>query len=974
MPELYDAANRLYIGQDDRDGRVRALRPADRNRPTTNQLPQAAAREFLTQHAAQLDIDPAWLTGEDLVAGGGLTDAATADAVELRYAGEKKQFDTTTVAFQQTWRGLEVWRNGITVTLRAEPSRVVSVSSNTWRHIEVEAPRAVVLRRAVAGERGVMSAAVGTTLTARAARAAAAKRSPEVSRREIDVVSDRLVVFRYEAHRRLTDVRPTDAAPGEGIDDDHLTDDHQHDGPAFPFALPPAPDLADGTFRVAREIVFRITTPPRGLVTWLAVVDAESGDLLYLRPFSADVSGLVFTRDPLTAGGAAGPASTAATLNPFRSSVTLQGLDTPAAGTDQALAGENIVVQDFEIFTVAPPTEPVGTNFDFGARTNDFAAVNAYHHSDRFFRLLADLGFPRSTYFDGTTFPLPVDHRGRYGSVDGIEINASCNGDGTGGIANVDFELADLGDTGNPIGLAADWRVVLHELGGHGILYDHVNSANFGFSHSAGDSFGAILSDPDTLAADRFLTFPWVAGVIGRRHDRAVGAGWAWGGSQDDAGYQSEQILCTSHFRIYRSIGGDSNSVDMRRFAARVACYLILRGVGTLTPSTNPSGADGWVTALLAADTGDWTSAGLAGGAYGKLIRWAFEKQGLFQAPGAPTPVTREGKPPAQDVYIDDGRHGEYQYQPVHWENQNVWNRRYADDGTLHEDPWLSRTNYAYCRVRNRGTATATNVVVRAYSTDPGAGLVWPDNWVPMATVQLSAPDIPAGGEVVVGPFSWTPTVADHECLLMIASSSGDPSNVDAFGPGESIAEWRLVPHDNNIGQRNVHPVPAAAGAAGIMGVLDGRAFTVHNPFDHRVKVVLDITLPPVLAERGWQVRAASAGGNAFGLAAGGERRVKLAVTAGDEVSAEAVKASDSRDVVVAVHADGILVGGMTYRLDPDRHAPMPQDGDDGHPREGRHDCTGPAERLLQCLDLPEDRVGKVSLRRVGIDIEMTDC
>ena len=58
--------------------------------------------------------------------------------------------------------------------------------------------------------------------------------------------------------------------------------------------------------------------------------------------------------------------------------------------------------------------------------------------------------------------------------------------------------------------------VVLHELGGHGVLYNHVHSANFGFSHSAGDSIAAILADPGTKAPDRFVTFPWVN--IGRRH------------------------------------------------------------------------------------------------------------------------------------------------------------------------------------------------------------------------------------------------------------------------------------------------------------------------------------------------------------------------------------------------------------------------------------------------------------------------
>lgn len=964
MAEEFDVGRRFYVGHDDDDARVTELRPAERNRPTASQLPQAAAVEFLTEHAESLDIDPGWFTGEALAgATGGVLDPLTNDGIELRYAGEKQQFDTSTVAFQQTWRGIEVWRSGVTVTVRSEPSRVAAVANNTWRQIDVDVPGPTVLKRAAVGRRGLISVAMGTELTARRAPTASSRRATEASQTQIEMVSDRLVVFRYESAQRLSNER--DVENGDHSDQGH--------GVAFPFTIPPPPDLPDGTFRLAREIIFRIVTPPRGLVTWLAIVDAETGDLLYLRPFTADVDGLVFTRDPMTAGGTAGPDTSTATLNGFRSTVTLPGLSAPASGAEQALSGDNIAVQDFELATAAPPTEPTGTNFDYASRTNDFAAVNAYYHNDRFFRFVADLGFPRANYFNGTTFPLPVDHRGRFGSTDGIEINASCSGNGTGGIANADYELAHLGDTDNPIGLANDWRIVLHELGGHGILYDHVNFANFGFAHSAGDSFAAVLSDPDSLAADRFATFPWIA-LISRRHDRAVGAGWAWGGSRDDQGYQSEEILCTSHFRIYRSLGGDSSNIDARRFAARVVCYLMLRGVGTLTPATNPANASGWVNALLAADAGDWTTAGLAGGAYGKVIRWAFEKQGLFQAAGAPTPVAKEGKPPAQDVYIDDGRHGEYQFQPVHWNNQNVWNRRYPDDGTLHEDPWLNRTNFAYCRVRNRGTQTATSVIVRAYHTDPGAGLTWPDDWVPMATTQLSVPDIPSGGEVVVGPFSWTPTVADHECLLMIASSSGDPSNVDAFGPGESIAEWRLVPHDNNIGQRNVHPVPAAAGAAGIFATLDGRSFTVRNPFDIRAKVVLDITLPPVLADKGWRVHASSAGGDGFGLAPGAARRVRLAVTRGAEVTAAEVKASASKDVVAAVYANGIPIGGMTYRLDPDRETPMPQDNGHGDDCGTKHDCAGPAERLLRCLDLPDDNVNRVTLRRVGIDIEMGDC
>jgi len=38
----------------------------------------------------------------------------------------------------------------------------------------------------------------------------------------------------------------------------------------------------------------------------------------------------------------------------------------------------------------------------------------------------------------------------------------------------------------------------------------------------------------------------------------------------------------------------------------------------------------------------------------------------------------------------------------------------------------------------------------------------------------------------------------------MIASAAGDASNVGNFTARESIPCWRLVPHDNNIAQRNV--------------------------------------------------------------------------------------------------------------------------------------------------------------------------
>ncbi|MDQ1485808.1 MAG: zinc metalloprotease ZmpB, partial [Actinomycetota bacterium] len=894
--------------------------------------------------------------------------------------------------------------------MKTSPFRVLSSQSTQHPDVRVDRPNPDVVKRAEALDAGQLTRGLGLSPV----------EGPEQPERYAVVIERRrLVVYRYEADRVQRDGPPSviflDRAgngrtpgarmPAEAPAADGLVGVDESSLPWLP--LPPVPDaIREGQHYVGVKVDFTLALAAWGELHWTAILDVDSLAVLYLRPHVDDVSGLVFDVDPVTTNGGPLPSANNAALNPIRVSESLVGLVAPSGGV-QSLTGDNITVVDDETPVVAPPTEPGSTNFDFDARTDNFSAVNAYVHCDRFFRLVASMGFPRSSYFGGTTFPTPADHRGHMGTTSGLEINAHCVGTtGGAGIARTTFALADTGDTANPIGIADDFRVVLHELGGHGVLYNHVSSANFGFSHSAGDSVAAILNDPGSQAPDRFLTFPWLP-IISRRHDRLPSGGWGWAGtiglnpfgSSDGGGYNNEQILSSTMFRLYRSLGGDSTDVNTQRFAARMTVYLILRAIGTLTPATNPANPAGFETALETADSGDWVSENITGGAYRKVIRWAFEKQGLFQPAGTATPNNNVGAAPAVDVYIDDGRAGEYQYQPVFWDNQNIWNRTAADGGTTHQDPITNQTNFAYVKIKNRGSQAATSVVVKAFHANPAAGLSYPNDWIPMTTSQLAVGNIAPNNaaEIVAGPFSWTPTHVGHECMFMIVSASGDGSNVGNIAAGDSIPEWRLVPHDNNIGQRNVAPVPGA-GTSGLTEEFNGLSFEVKNPLTAAAVMQIEPKLPSLLAERDWQLAFTNRGGPVFKLAAGESREVVMRLVKGSDFTAADVEGSADRTIQVAARADGILVGGMSYQLDPKLKRPQhgghgnqgepedehedhnPRPGEPGHVHDANCGCRtderidGMAETLLRQLTRRNQRVREVEIRKVLVEIELEDC
>ncbi|HEX2373696.1 MAG TPA: hypothetical protein VHO93_06915 [Actinomycetota bacterium] len=771
----------------DADGRVRTLRhPQDpfsaEAAGLTEPSPQELADEYVREVAPLYGIDVGQLAD--------LSREALAEpspqGTQLRRPEVKTVQNITVVSYPQTHLGLPVWQAALEVRLYGEPLRAVSSASTLDPDVEVEAPPSEAFGRFTGDDRQELAEALGLD---------------DDAAQRLVINGTRMLVYRYDPAQRLDPA--ITLQPGGQVQRGSL--------PILP--LPPVPEgIEPGRHYVVREVLFTLPLPDWGDLHWRALIEPETGGVLYLRAFVASATACVFVTDPITSGNAVDACSPAADLDPLRATVTLQGLDVPDAGGNQALAGEFVALADTDPLNIAPPTTTTPFSFCYSAVTDDFTAASAYHHYDFAYRTLQGMGFDIDVYFDGTTFPVPVDHQGV-----GNAVNAFAIGNATD--TGMEKFINGFAQAGCPVGIATDVRLIWHEFG-HALLYDHVASPNFGWCHSAGDTLGVINCDPGSLAPDRFLTFPWIPAIV-RRHDRDVTLGWAWGGLRDDTQYNSEQILSTLLFRVYRTTGGDDADINIQRFAARYLTYLIVQAIGTLTVTTTDPVV--FETAMEDADNSTPDFEGHPGGAWHKVIRWSFEQQGLFQPPTAPTPVAQPGAPPPVDVYIDDGRNGGYMpYLPNFAATADIWNRRAPDGGTTHEEPELNRTNHVYARVRNRGTQDANGVTVRLYQGDPGGGLAWPAGYQAVTTPQLpvAGPLVP-GGQAVVGPFTWTPQVAGHEALLASVSAPGDLSNADTVnGP---IPDWRLVPFDNNLARRDVAPVlPAAQPSSGfaIQGTL----------------------------------------------------------------------------------------------------------------------------------------------------------
>ena len=141
MHQHFDSATQTYVNTDEQ-GIVRGLTP-DEPIVSDADSAQAAAQNYLEQHAELLGVEPAAL--DNLTAE---REAQPVDAgSEFRIHTEKEQFDTTTVAYDQTYFGLPVWEASVAVHVKHDPYRVVSASSTRHPDLTAKRPPAKALER-----------------------------------------------------------------------------------------------------------------------------------------------------------------------------------------------------------------------------------------------------------------------------------------------------------------------------------------------------------------------------------------------------------------------------------------------------------------------------------------------------------------------------------------------------------------------------------------------------------------------------------------------------------------------------------------------------------------------------------------------------------------------------------------------------------------------------------------------------------
>jgi hypothetical protein len=150
-----------------------------------------------------------------------------------------------------------------------------------------------------------------------------------------------------------------------------------------------------------------------------------------------------------------------------------------------------------------------------------------------------------------------------------------------------------------------------------------------------------------------------------------------------------------------------------------------------------------------------------------------------------------------------------------------------------------------------------------------------------------------------------------------------------------------------------------------LIKAIDGAVFFAGNSFNRPAKMDLRVELPKVLASKGWKLDPGDSGGG-FRLGPGEKQQIRLRLVAGNDFTADELADSADRAITVELYGNDTLLGGVTYRLDPELKEPS------GGRRSELVEPHGAAKELLDRLQVAGgENVREVRVRRVSLDIEL---
>lgn len=324
--------------------------------------PEQLADEYVAAMAGAYQLDDQLVS--DLAAPVPVSDRVTNEGAQLHRARRKDMMGASVVVYEESFRGLPVWGADLAVHIASNPMRVTSSTSTLSSQIALANDPAKVLSHYT---RKLSPALLAGYLGLDAESSVAA------------INGMRPVIFQYWPDQRL--------------------EDSSADDPAFgpPLPMPPLPPVPDGYvaggFYAVVEILFDLAGPEWDHVHWRAMVDPQTGAVLYLRaavgqlappaPVKEPVKlaqpllekfklppwvftfphGMIFKMDPISLTGDAAliPSASEAALSACRSDVLLWNLN---SHSPQDLNGAQVDIAEIEDPVAAEPVQPSPPNFE----------------------------------------------------------------------------------------------------------------------------------------------------------------------------------------------------------------------------------------------------------------------------------------------------------------------------------------------------------------------------------------------------------------------------------------------------------------------------------------------------------------------------------------------------------------------------------------------------------------------------------